>query len=344
MRALKAQRISAMQRRRLLSRLLGLAAVSSAAGLASLQGRAQAAQARWPTKTVRIVAVGPAGGSADIIARMLAEQLASQTGQPVIVEPRPGASGVLAVNELTLARRDGHTLLVGVNSLVSEIPHILRLPIDMANEIRPLAEVARGGLVMVGNNSLPARTLAGVIDYVKAHPGTVNFASYSAGTLSHVMGLQLNRAAGIDMTHVGYKGSPPALQDVMGGHVQLMFDGMATSVPLIKGGRIKAFAVSTPQRSPLLPEVPTFTELGYPQLEAIAWIGLWVKPDLSPLLQAQIREATLKALAQPAVRERLREIGFEVGQPRSPEELSASLKTDYERIGTVLKSIGFKPE
>jgi len=158
------------------------------------------------------------------------------------------------------------------------------------------------------------------------------------------MGLQLNKAAGIDMTHVGYKGSTPALQDLMGGHVQLMFDGMATSIPLIKSGRIKAFAVSTPKRSPLLPEVPTFTELGYPQLETVAWMGLWVKPDTPAALQAQIREAALKALAAPGARERLQEVGFEPPQPRTPDELSASLKADYERVGAVLKSIGFKPE
>jgi tripartite-type tricarboxylate transporter receptor subunit TctC len=298
----------------------------------------------WPDKVVRIVAAGPAGGSADIVARLLADQLSRQIGQTVIVDPKPGAGGVLAVNELSLAPRDGHTLLVGVNSLVSEIPHILKLPVVMAQEIRPLAEVARGGLVMVGNNALPARTLPELIAHVKANPGKINFASYTAGTLSHVMGLQLNKAAGIDMTHVGYKGSTPALQDVMGGHVQLMFDGMATSIPLLKGGRIKAFAVSTPRRSLLLPDVPTFAELGYPQLEAIAWMGLWVKPDLPAALQAQIREATLKALAQPGARERLQEVGFEPGQPRTPEELSASLKSDFERVGAVLKSIGFKPE
>ncbi len=231
------------------------------------------AQAKWPEKTVRIVAAGPAGGSADIVARLLADQLSKQIGQTVIVDPKPGAGGVLAVNELSLAPRDGHTLLVGVNSLVSEIPHILKLPVVMANEIKPLAEVARGGLVMVGNNALPAKTLPELIAHVKANPGKINFASYTAGTLSHVMGLQLNKAAGIDMTHVGYKGSTPALQDVMGGHVQLMFDGMATSIPLLKGGKIKAFAVSTPKRSPLLPDVPTFTELGYPQLEAVALDG-----------------------------------------------------------------------
>jgi tripartite-type tricarboxylate transporter receptor subunit TctC len=159
-----------------------------------------------------------------------------------------------------------------------------------------------------------------------------------------VLGLQLNKAAGINALHVGYKGSTPALQDVTGGHVQRMFDGMATSIPLLKGGKIMAFAVSTPKRSALLPEVPTFTELGYPQLEATAWMGLWVKPDTPAALRAQIREAALKAIAQPALRDRLQEVGFEVGQPRTPKQLSASLKADYERVGAVLKSIGFKPE
>ena len=327
----------------MLSRYL-LGVVACAAALVAGQSHAQATVPKWPDKTVRIVAAGPAGGSADIVARLLADRLSKQIGQTVIVDPKPGAGGVLAVNDLSLAPRDGYTLLVGVNSLVSEIPHILKLPVVMANEIKPLAEVARGGLVMVGNNALPAKTVPELIAHVKANPGKVNFASYTAGTLSHVMGLQLNTAAGIDMTHVGYKGSTPALQDLMGGHVQLMFDGMATSIPLIKGGKIKAFAVSTPRRSPLLPDVPTFTELGYPQLEAVAWMGLWVKPDLPAALQAQIRETALKALAQPGARERLQEVGFEPGQPRTPEELSASLKSDYERVGAVLKSIGFKPE
>lgn len=325
-------------------RLRLISAATFVAVMATWPARAQVPASGWPTKAVRIVAAGPAGGSADIVARLLADQLSRQTGQTVIVDPKPGAGGVLAVNDLSLAPRDGHTLLVGVNSLVSEIPHILKLPVVMSNEIKPLAEVARGGLVMVGNITLPAKTLPELVAHVKANPGKVNFASYTAGTLSHVMGLQLNTAAGIDMTHVGYKGSTPALQDLMGGHVQLMFDGMATSIPLIKSGKIKAFAVSTPRRSPLLPDVPTFTELGYPQLEAVAWMGLWVKPDLPVALQAQIREAALKALAQPGARERLQEVGFEPGQARTPEQLSASLKADYDRVGAVLKSIGFKPE
>src|SRR5205085_2548634 len=137
---------------------------------------------------------------------------------------------VLAVNELLQSPHDGRTLLVAVNSLVSEVPHVVRLRIDMAHAIKPLAELARGGLVLVGHPSFPAQSLAGLIAYAKANPGKLSVASYSAGTLSHVLGLLLNQAAGIDLVHVGYKGSTPALTDVMGGHVPLMFDGIPTSL------------------------------------------------------------------------------------------------------------------
>ena len=303
-----------------------------------------AAAQPWPTKPVRIIAAGTAGGTADIVARLLANALAKELGQPVIVEPKPGAAGAIAVTDLLQAPRDGYTVLVGVNSLVSEIPHIVKLPIDMGKEIKPLAELARSGLVMVGTSSLPAKTLSEVVAYVKGKPGKVNYASYTPGTLSHIMGLQLNQAAGIDMTHVGYKGSTPALADVMGGHVQLMFDGMATSLPLIKSGKIKAFAVSSPARIPALPDVPTFTELGYPQLEAVAWMGLWTTPDAPAVAQARLRHATLKVLTQPQLRERLKDIGFEVGQPRTSDEMSKSLSADYQRVGAMLKAINFKPE
>lgn len=195
-----------------------------------------------------------------------------------------------------------------------------------------------------GHPSLPAKNLAELVAYVKASPGKVSYASYSPGTLSHVMGLQLNKAAGIDMTHVGYKGSTPGLADVMGGHVQLMFDGIPTSMPMIKAGKVVPFAVSLPQRSPLLPNVPTFAELGYPEIQGLVWQGLWVTPDVPASAQNRLRDATLKVLAQPAIRERLKEISLEVSQPRTSEEMTKTLRADYERIGEVLKSINFKPE
>ncbi len=298
----------------------------------------------FASKPMRVIAAGPAGATADLIARLVTEPLAKELGQTAIVEPKPGAAGAIAVNDLLQAPHDGHTLLVAVNSLVSEIPHIVKLKVDMQKSLRPIAELARGGLVLVGNPSFPAKTLKELIAYVKANPGKVNVASYSAGTLSHVLGLILNKEAGIDLAHVGYKGSTPALTDVMGNHVPLMFDGIGTSLPLIKSGKIKAFAVSTPKRSPVLPDVPTFTELGFPKLEALGWMGLWSTPDVPAAAQARLREATLKVLTQPAVRERLLELGFDVGAPRSVDDIVAGLKADYERVGAVLQSIGFKPD
>ena len=317
-----------------------LVAAAACGALAPLRAFAQA----FPSKPMRVIAAGPAGATADLIARLFTEPLAKELGQTAIVEPKPGAAGAIAVNDLLQSPHDGHTLLVGVNSLVSEIPHIVKLKVDMQQALRPLAELARGGLVLVANPSFPANNLKELIAHVKANPGKVNYASYSPGTLSHVLGLLLNKEAGIDLMHVGYKGSTPALTDVMGNHVPLMFDGIGTSLPLIKSGKIKAIAVSTPKRSPVLPDVPTFTELGFPKLEALGWMGLWCTPDVPAPVQARVREATLKVLTQPAVRERLLELGFDVGAPRSVAEMEAGLAADYERVGAVLKGIGFKPE
>lgn len=317
--------------------------VLAAAALATLlpsQARTQA----FPSRALRIVAAGSAGATADLVARLVAEPLAKALGQSAIVEPKPGAAGAIAVGDLVQAPHDGHTLLVGVNSLVSEIPHIVKLKLDMGKVLYPLAELARGGLVLVAHPGFPARNLAELIAHAKAHPGTLNVASYSAGTLSHVLGLLLNQAAGIDLTHVAYKGSTPALADVMGQHVPLMFDGIATSLPLIRAGKLKALAVSTPTRSPVLPAVPTFTELGYPQLEALAWMGLWCPPDVPAGVQARLREATLGVLKQDTLRERLLEMGFEVGAPRSSQDMLSGLQADFARVGAMLRAIGFKPE
>jgi tripartite-type tricarboxylate transporter receptor subunit TctC len=312
----------------------------AALSMAGVSARAQA----WPSKPIRVIVAGPAGGSADIVARLVADPLSRALGQPVVVDNRPGAAGAIAVGELLAAQRDGHTMMVGVNSLVSEIPHIVKLRWDMAKEIKPVAELARGGLVLVGHPSVPAKNLAELIAYVKANPGKINYASYSAGTLSHVLGLLLNQAAGIELAHVGYKGSTPALADVMGGHVPLMFDGLATSLPLIRSGKIKAFAVSAPKRAAQLPDVPTFSELGFAKLEATAWMGLWSTPDVPAAVQARVREVALKALTDPALRTRMLDTGFEAGLPRGQEEMEKGLKADYDRVGAVLKAIGFKPE
>jgi len=298
----------------------------------------------FPQRPVRVLVSAPAGGTSDMVARMVAEGLAPLLGQPVVVENKPGGLGAIAMQDLPSSPHDGHTLIVAPNALVSEVPHTLKPKYDPFKDIKPLAELARSGLVLVSNPSLPAKNLNELIAYVKANPGKISYASYSAGTLSHVLGLQMNKVAGLEMSHVGYKGSPPALVDVMGGHVPLMFDGVATSLPMIKGGKLKAYAVSAPKRLSVLPEVPTFTELGFPQLEATGWIGLFVASDAPAAAQQKLREATLKVLQQPQLRERLKELGQEVGQPLTSDEMSASLRKDFARVGDVLRSVNYKPE
>jgi tripartite-type tricarboxylate transporter receptor subunit TctC len=322
-----------------------LTATTSAAVLAGmLAGAAQAQATPWPARTVRVIAAGPAGGSPDAIGRLLADGLQKELKRAVIVDAKPGGSGSIAAQELFNAPRDGHTVLVAVNSLVSEIPHVVKLSVDLPRSLVPVAELARGGLVLVSTPALPAPNLAELIAYAKARPGQLSYASHSPGTMSHILGFQLARAAGIEWTHIGYKGSTQALADVMGGHVPLMFDGLPTSLPLIRSNKIRALAISTPKRSTLLPDVPTFTELGYRELEVVPWIGLWVAPDVPPAVRAELRQATLRVMGQPAMRERLRDIGFEPAEPRSPEEMQRALRADHERVGALLRSIDFKPQ
>lgn len=297
-------------------------------------------------RPIRILVGAPPGGTADILARLVGDGLAKGLGQAVIVENKPGGLGAIVMDTFMAAPRDGHTLLLSVNGLFTEIPHTLKPKYDPLKDVKPLVEVAGSGLVLVGNPALPPKSLAEVVSYVKAHPGKVNFASYSPGTLSHVMGLQLNKLAGLDMQHIGYKGSPPALQDLMGGQVQLMFDGLATSVPNIKGGKLRAFAVSAPERSHALPDVPTLAELGYKEMTKTAWLALWVHPEAPAAVQQRIREETLKALAVPAIRERLMAVGLNVNtqNPPTPEQMWASVAADHKSVGDTLRSVNYKPE
>lgn len=321
-------------------------ALAVAAGL-TLSGLLPIAQAQpLSDRPIRIIVGAPAGGTADILARLVGDGVSKSMGQPVIVDNKPGAGGVLAMDAFLSAPRDGHTYLLSVNGLFSEIPHSLKPKYDPLKDVKPLVEIAGSGLVLVGNPSLPPRTLPELVSYVKANPNKISFASYTPGTLSHVMGLQLNKAEGLDMQHIGYKGSPPALQDVMGGQVQFMFDGIATSVPNIKGGKLRAFAVTSPERSHALPDVPTLAELGYKDMTKTAWLGLWTVPDAPAAAQQRIRSEALKALAVPALRDRLMAIGLNVNtqNPPTPEQMSRSLAADYVSVGEMLKSVNYKPE
>lgn len=297
-------------------------------------------------RPLRLLVGAPAGGTADILARLVAEGLGKGMGQAVVVENKPGALGAIVMESFLSAPRDGHTLLVSVNGLFSEVPHSLKPRYDPLKDVKPLVEIAGSGLVLVGNAALPPRNLTEMLAWVKANPGKVNFASYTPGTLSHVLGLMLNRQAGLDMQHIGYKGSPPALQDLMGGQVQFMFDGLATSIPHIRAGKLRAFAVTSPERSPALPDVPTMAELGHKDLTRTAWIGLWTHPDAPAAAQQRLRDETLKAIGQPAIRDRLGALGLLVNtaNPPTSEAMWRSLAADHQAVGEMLRAVNYKPE
>lgn len=321
-----------------------VAGVAAVAAIGAFAAMSQAADAAYPEKTIRIVVGAPAGGTSDLLARLLAEDLGKQLGQTVIVDNKPGAAGMLGAQDVLKSPRDGHTLLVAPSALVSEIPHALKLPIDPAKEFRPLVDLGRTGLLFVAAPGVTATTLKDAVAYVKANAGKTSYASYSAGTVSHTLGVIFNRQFGTDMTHAPYRGSPPALADLAGNHVQFMFDGPATSIPQIKGGKIKALATTAPTRLTALPDVPTFAELGAPELTETAWIGLWVTPDVPTAVQTTLREATIKIWAQPALRQKLLTLGFDMPPASTPEELIRALQIASDKQAATLRAIGFKPE
>mgnify|MGYP000982349273 CR=1 FL=1 len=323
-------------------RRLGMAVMVMTAGLA-LHAQAQQA-AGWPSKPIRLIVTGPAGGTADILARLLAEGLQQDLKQPVIVESKAGASGALGIHELKASGKSGYTFLVIQDGALSEAPLAQKVSYDPFKDLTPLAQLTRTGLVMVANKNLPFQNLPEFISYAQKQPDGAPFASYATGFKAHTSGMQLGQLAKINMRHVGYKGSPPALVDLMGGHIPVMFDGVTTSLPLIRSGKIKALATIYPTRLQALPDVPTFKELGYPQLSKPGWFALWSHPQTPAAIQQKMRDVALAHFSKEAVLKQTASIGMEPGLPVTTAEMIADLKDASQKQAALLKSIGYKPE
>ncbi|WKL15241.1 tripartite tricarboxylate transporter substrate binding protein [Comamonas testosteroni] len=327
-----------------LRRKSGLA-VMAVAVAASLTLPAQAEQsADWPSKPIRLIVTGPAGGTADTLARLLAEGMQQELKQPVIVESKAGASGAIGIQDLKSHGKSGYTFLVIQDGALSEAPLAQKVSFDPFKDLTPLAQLTRTGLVMVANKDLPFQTLPEFISYARQQRDGVDFASYATGLKGHTSGMLLGQLAKINMRHVGYKGSPPALVDLMGGHVPVMFDGVTTSLPLIRSGKIKALAAVYPSRLQALPDVPTFTELGYPQLSKPGWFALWSHPQTPAVIQQKLRDVALTHFRKESVLKQLAALGMEPGQPLTTAEMTAELKEANRKQAALLKSIGYKPE
>jgi tripartite-type tricarboxylate transporter receptor subunit TctC len=317
------------QRRRVLHTL---AAATAAAFLPSAY-----AQQKYPVKTVRIIAPFPAGGAADILARVVAQRLTEQLGQTAIVENRPGAAGAIGSELVAKAPPDGYTLLVGVTASHGINPALQKLSYDAIKDFAPISLLATIPHVLVVHPSIPAKNLQEFIKLAKARPG-MTFGSAGAGTPHHLAGEMLGQLTGTKVTHVPYKGSAPAVNDLLGGHIDFMSVEYAAVADNINAGKLRALAIATAKRVPGL-NVPTFAEAGLPGFEVTAWYALYAPaatpPDIVNLLSKEIE----KALANPDTRARLATL-HTTPMASTPAEASAYTKAEIARWGKVVKAAG----
>ena len=299
----------------------------------------------WPTKPVRVIVAYPAGGGIDVMARQIGERLSKSWGQPVVVENKPGANTIVAADAAAKAAPDGHTIFMTTDATFSINPHLYKkLPYDPERDFMPVTMLVLLQQMMVAHPSVPANTLAELVDYAKKNPGKLNYASYGSGSQPHLSGEMLKHKAGIDLVHVPYKGISLAVPAVIAGEVQLTFSGIASGMGPLKAGRIKALAIGGKARSPLLPQLPTFAELGYPEVETHAWFG-WFLPAGSPNEAVSRIYRDVKAILEdPEFRQKqLIDRGYEV-VGSSPQDFSAFIKMDFKKRGEAVKISGAKAE
>ncbi len=296
--------------------------------------------AAWPDRPLKLIVPAPAGGTSDIVARVFGQKLSADIGQPVVIENKAGAGGAIGLQAMLQAPADGYTLALGPSNVLTEIPHVMKVPYDPMKDILPVASVARAGAVLVTAASVPAKDFSSLLAYLKPRKGS--YGSYSAGSASHYAGLILSDKAQLDMQHIGYPGSPPALQALLGGQLDFMFDGMLTSVPLIKTGKLRAYAFTGKKRSRYLPDVPTTAELGYPDLQFMSWIGLMGSPKLPADVLAKIHAAAQKAASDPSVQQRLSELGMESDVIVDTPALQREDQETYDRNTVTVKKYNIK--
>jgi tripartite-type tricarboxylate transporter receptor subunit TctC len=299
----------------------------------------------WPTKPVRIVVAYPAGGGIDVMSRQIAEKLSGPWSQPLIVENKPGANTIVAADAVAKAAPDGHTILMTTDATFSINPHLYaKLPYDAQRDFMPVTMLVLLQQMLVAHPSLPANTLAELIALAKQKPGSINYASYGSGSQPHLSGEMLKYKAGVDLVHVPYKGISLAVPAVIAGEVQLTFSGIASGMGPLKGGRIKAIAIGGKSRSPLLPQVPTFTELGFPEVETHAWFGFFLPAGSPKEAVSRIYSDVRRILDDPEFRQKqLIDRGYEV-VGSSPEDFASFMKTDREKRGQAVKISGAKAE
>ena len=296
----------------------------------------------YPNRTIRLVVPFPAAGTTDILARAAAQKLTEAFGQSVVVDNRPGAAGNIGADLVAKSAPDGYTLLMGTVGTHAINPSLYsKMPYDHVKDFVPVVLVAGVPNVLVVNPALPVNSVADLIKLAKDKPGQINFASSGSGTSIHLSGELFRTMAGVDITHVPYKGSSPALIDLIGGQVQIMFDNLPSALPQIKAGKLRAIAVTSLKRAPVLPDVPTISESGLPGFEASSWFGVLAPAGTPAPIVARINAEVNKWLQSAEAREKLLSQGAEAAGG-SPEQFANHIRAESEKWAKVVKASGAK--
>jgi tripartite-type tricarboxylate transporter receptor subunit TctC len=313
------------------------------AAIAALISLSVAAQ-EFPARPVKLISPFPAGNVNDTVVRMVGERFRESTGQAFVYDYKPGGGGLIAAQALTASPPDGYTILLGTSGILSINPHTYsKLPYDAFRDFAPITGAVRSQMVFAAHAGMPAASVAEFIAYARANPGKTTFASFTPGNPSHFAGVILNQAAGIDMLHVGYKGTPDVMKDLLGGQVATAFVPLISVKAMHEAGKLKAWAITGGARSPLMPNVPTFAELGWPQMEIYIWSG-FVAPGGTPAaVVRKLNREINAALQSDEVQKKLRAIDL-VPAPMSVEEFARMIREDHQRWAGAVKASGFKAD
>jgi len=325
-----------MHPRPFLSTLATLAASALLLGFSALPARAQS----FPSKVITLVVPFPAGGITDNLARTLASELQKSLGKTVLVENKPGAGGQIAAAQVKQAEADGHTIFIGATEMFAINPVLYKkFNYDPQKDFAPITPLVSSSLVLVLPQSSPANSVQDLVALAKSKPGGLNFASQGTGSIGHLLGVQFHNKVGGSFNHVAYKGSAPALQDVMSAQVDMMFDPVITTTPLIKGGKLKALAIAATKRSALLPEVRTLGELGIPGVDASVWFGAVVKAGTPAAVVQRLNEEITKVMKNPEITKRFSDLGLEP-MPMSSSQFGSFIQAEITRWNALVKASG----
>ncbi|MGO3870701.1 MAG: Bug family tripartite tricarboxylate transporter substrate binding protein [Alcaligenes sp.] len=320
--------------RRLAQTLVG--AVLAASTLAT-----QAAE--WPDRPIRLIVPFPTGGATDVISRLIAESASKALNTSIIVDNRTGAGGTIGSAEVARSKADGYTLLFSTSSTHAIAPHLYKsLPYDAEKDFTPIAHLGDAASVLLVNPSVPAQTLPELIEYARAHPDELNYASSGNGTIVHLGTEAFLNQANIVMSHVPYRGTGQAINDMLGGSIHVLLDAIPTGMPYVNSGQLRALAVTGQQRSPLAPDLPTFQESGLPGYESVTWFGLYAPAGLPDDIRDKAYEAFTHAIQDPKVRSRLQTLGVDQPRSTSREEFVSLVREDSARWQGLIQLTGIQ--